>query len=278
MGGTANILDAEATLKNVKINLRNGYIKFNEKGNIEFTPGALKELIWAIPHHKNTDLENSIKIKIKGKRELTLGNFFTLIRTVSNSLHSVNLNTILYKYKQVLRNPELIRQTVKKLSSKQEFRRTTEKTYDPETIDDLIKGNIHEWRGNSRIHPSLAKEVEKRLINGQITTAEDYFVLTSATGLHFKTAMLTYSLPRKLFYKALAAANNTAKVNITISEKKAKVTNTGLGKVYAEISKLRLGAGTSNFLQEKTARIKRGFRTRRKNPTAITKLHFRRTA
>jgi hypothetical protein len=213
-------------------------------------------------------------VSLEGEPDVSFGQLFTVLRSASNSLHSLELNKILFNFNKALNDPKKLEETVKYLSSDEALRKSLTETQEPEDVERVLGYFKHDfsessWTSQGVLHPSVVESVLEDLKQKRFEKFDfnHYRVLAEASGLNGATA----GIARRWFHsgspetdylrEGLRRASNNMSLNVNVSSSGARLHDTGFGRFYSDIAHLRKyhGGGTSGFLQERAATIARSF-------------------
>jgi len=269
IGGENPFPDSEFSFNGKRVVIRNGKIKL--------TPWLLETLIKQTPHWRNSPVRDQLKLNVclKGKPEVSFGQLFTVLRSASNSLRSLELNKILFNFNAVLNDPKKLERAVGYLSSDEALRKgiaEMQETKDVERVFGYVKsGEFGEdiWRFHNVLPPSVVQRVLDDLKQKRFEKfkPDHYLVLAEASGFSPRTAGIVHAWfhsagpETDYLQEGLRRAGDKTSLTVNVSSRGARVHDTGFGKFYSDIAHLRKyqGGGTSGFLQTRAATITRKF-------------------
>ncbi|HII39296.1 TPA: hypothetical protein HA318_04830 [Candidatus Micrarchaeota archaeon] len=215
-----------------------------------FDSRLTKELAANTPHLLNHGFKNRIPINVSGQARLTPGQAFALLRTASNSLHSLVLNRIFHGFRNALENPEKLEATAARFSPK-------ELAYSAQDIAGII-AEVKDRKFGAFLSPHL-------------------MLLAHQAGLPIEptaTVLIQFNTCGETLRDGIAAAKTPRPLEIRLSARKTIVKGHGMGKNYPALAEQRLQGRTSLFLQKRAAKI-----TRKLGPNqASTTLEFKQAA
>ncbi len=205
---------------------------------IHVTPRLLRRLILSTPHWLKTGAGNErLEMDIAGEAKLTPRQLFVVLRTLSNSLHSIKWNVVMHSFRNAISSPEFLERAVKS--------------------PDLA------YFGSKTLHESL-QDFEKARESGDVSHLRNwhYKILSGASG--FSNALpeeidflSQRGLSPETIKELMGNATGNYSMRVLLSPRAVTVTDRGLGKLYATISRFRRGGGTSTVFQEREAKIER---------------------
>ncbi len=236
-GGIAEFYGAIPQLQGISTVCQDTEIKFDEHDLIRVSPELVRQLIASTPHLLEIDMKEEVPITVSGSAFMSLPELFTLLRTASNSLHSITVGMLCSMIAKASDNITAVDNAIAIETKRSEVRRITPEQL-KQDIQNKAFARFDEFHfevlmrvAGYQKYPNIARILEGRY--------------------HLTEANLSelLSLPPRNFG-----------LNVELSDKKAVVTDTGIGTVYVPISEKRSGGKTSGFIQNAVAEIRRDIR------------------
>ncbi len=236
-GGIAEFYGAIPQLQGISTVCQDTEIKFDEHDLIRVSPELVRQLIASTPHLLEIDMKEEVPITVSGSAFMSLPELFTLLRTASNSLHSITVGMLCSMIAKASDNITAVDNAIAIETKRSEVRRITPEQL-KQDIQNKAFARFDEFHfevlmrvAGYQKYPNIARILEGRY---HLTEANPSELL---------------SLPSRNFG-----------LNVELSDKQAVVTDTGIGTVYVPISEKRSGGKTSGFIQNAVADIRRDIR------------------